>query len=101
MDLTSVEKEEYIIFSMQYIAEGKTAIKPVDLVTRTFPGSHIAADIEQWIEKVGIEQFTHINGLISHFCLGQNAFVEVILLVVMSKAFEAHNCWNDLMYIML
>lgn len=52
LDLTTVANEEYITFSVSYIAEGAQTISHVGLATRAFPGSHTAADIEPWIEKV-------------------------------------------------
>lgn len=51
LDLTTVANEEYITFSVSYIAEGASEITRVGLATRAFPGSHTAADIEPWIEK--------------------------------------------------
>ena len=54
LDLTTVANEEYITFSVSYIAEGETEITRVGLATRAFPGSHTAADIEPWIEKASV-----------------------------------------------
>eukprot|EP00904_Undaria_pinnatifida_P010346 jgi/Undpi1/6441/HiC_scaffold_20.g08922.m1 len=54
LDLTTVASEEYITFSVSYIAEGETEITRVGLATRASPGSHTAADIEPWIEKASL-----------------------------------------------
>lgn len=54
LDLTTVANEEYITFSVSYVAEGDTEITRVGLATRAFPGSHTAADIEPWIENVSL-----------------------------------------------
>ena len=51
LDLTTVANEEYITFSVSYIAEGDATITRVGLETRAFPGTHTASDIEPWIEK--------------------------------------------------
>ena len=51
LDLTTVANEEYITFSVSYIAEGDATITRVGLATRAFPGPHTASDIEPWIEK--------------------------------------------------
>ena len=51
LDLTTVANEEYITFSVCYIAEGDATITRVGLATRAFPGTHTASDIEPWIEK--------------------------------------------------
>jgi len=68
VDLTTVANEEYITFSVSYIAEDATTISRVGLATRAFPGSHTAADIEPWIEKasshnlqVGLTRNTYQN----------------------------------------
>ena len=45
-DLTTVANEEYITFSVSYIAEGDATITRVGLATRAFPGTHTASDIE-------------------------------------------------------
>ena len=51
LDLTTVANEEYITFSVSYIAEGDVTITRVGLATRAFPGTHTASAIEPWIEK--------------------------------------------------
>ena len=51
LDLTTVANEEYITFSVSYIAEGDATITRVGLATRAFPGTHTASDIVPWIEK--------------------------------------------------
>ena len=57
LDLTTVANEEYITFSVSYVAEGETTITRVGLATRAFPGSHTAEDIEPWIEKVSSAKY--------------------------------------------
>ena len=51
LDITTVANEEYITFSVSYVAEAETTITRVGLATRAFPGSQTAEDIEPWIEK--------------------------------------------------
>ena len=51
LDLTTVANEDYITFSVSYIAEGDATITRVSLATRAFPGTQTASDIEPWIEK--------------------------------------------------
>ena len=62
LDLTTVANEEYITFSVSYIAEGDVTITRVGLATRAFPGTHTASDIEPWIEKASCASFFECAG---------------------------------------
>ena len=52
VDLTTVAGAEYITFSASYIPPGEATIKRIGLVTRAFPGSHTANDVQYWLKKV-------------------------------------------------
>lgn len=52
LDLTTAGGEEYITFTVTYVKKGDTDLTRVSPATRAFPGSHTAADIQPWIEKV-------------------------------------------------
>lgn len=55
LDLTTVGSDEYITFSVSYVAEGATEITRVGLATRAFPGAHTAGDIEPWIAQASVK----------------------------------------------
>ena len=77
LDLTTVANEGYITFSVSYIAQGETVITRVDLVTRAFPGSHTAADIEPWVEQVSLQSQSLASFFQEYLKVKQNVCCEM------------------------
>ena len=51
MDMTTVDGEEYITFTVSYIPPGGATLHQIALATRAIPGSHTTT-VENWLEQV-------------------------------------------------